>query len=93
MPMSQEQDKLRETLEELRSQLGELKKRDAQVAQHLEATIAEAEAALGGQSKQPHEHESMVARLSDAVREYEATHPSLAGNLGAIIDALGRMGI
>ncbi len=91
--MSDQGDKLRDTLEELRSQLGELRQRDAQVAENLEATIAEAEAALGGQTKQPDEHESMMTQLSDAVREYEATHPSLAGNLGAIIDALGRMGI
>lgn len=91
--MTDEHDKLRETLTELRSQLGELHERDAQVAEHLKATIAEAEAVLGGQPKQPHEHESITTRLSDAVRQYEATHPSLAGNLGAIIDALGRMGI
>jgi hypothetical protein len=91
--MAQDHDKLHETLEALRAQLGELRKRDAQVAQHLETTIAEAEEALGGRRKRPDEHESMMARLSDAVREYEASHPSLAGNLGAIIDALGRMGI
>ena len=88
-----EQDKLRETLDELRSQLAELRQRDPQVAAHLEATIAEAKAALGGQSKQPAEQESITQRLSDAMLDYEASHPGLAGNLGAIIDALGRMGI
>jgi hypothetical protein len=91
--MSDHLDKLRETLEQLRSQLDELRQHDPRVASHLEATIGEAEAALGGAVKPSEEHESMVQRLSDAVHDYEASHPALSGNLGAIIDALGRMGI
>jgi hypothetical protein len=91
--MTDEREKLRETLDELRSQLDELRQRDPAVADHLEATIAEAQAALAGKPGKPHGHASLVQRLSDAVREYEATHPGLAGNLGSIIDALGRMGI
>ncbi|MEX2115174.1 MAG: DUF4404 family protein [Pirellulales bacterium] len=91
--MSEQQDKLRATLDELRSQLDELRKRDPRVAEHLEATIAEAEAALAGDAR-PAEHQASISQqLSDAVRDYEASHPALAGNLGAIIDALGRMGI
>ncbi len=91
--MSEPQDKLRNTLEQLRSQLDELRKRDSRVAEQLETTIAAAEAALAGEAKPAEEHASLSAQLADAVREYEATHPALAGNLGAIIDALGRMGI
>jgi hypothetical protein len=88
-----EPDKLKETLQELRSQLDELRQRDPHVAAHLEATIAEAQAALAGPPKHAAAHKSIVERLSDAVRDYEASHPSLAGNLGSIIDALGRMGV
>jgi hypothetical protein len=91
--MSEPLDRLRSTLDELRSQLNELRQRDPQVADHLEATITEAEAALAGKTKPPEAHESISRQLSDAVRDYEASHPALAGNLGAIIDALGRMGI
>lgn len=91
--MAQGRDKLRETLDQLRSQLDELRQRDPTVADHLEATIAEAQAALGGRPGEPTEQESITKQLSDAVREYEASHPGLAGNLGSIIDALGRMGI
>jgi hypothetical protein len=91
--MSEPHDKLRNTLEQLRSQLDELRKRDPRVAEQLETTIVAAEAALAGEAKPAEEHASLSAQLSDAVREYEATHPALAGNLGAIIDALGRMGI
>lgn len=90
-------EKLRETLDQLRSQLDELRRRDPAVAEQLAATIDEAQAVLTGKS--PGEHEtpapqgSIVDRLKDAVLEYEASHPSLAGNLGGIINALGRMGI
>ena len=88
-----EHDKLRRTLEELRTQLDELRKRDPEVAEELEVTIAEAQALLGQERLPPPADASLVERLSAAVRDYEATHPALAGNLGSIIDALGRMGI
>ena len=87
-----EPDKLRRTLEELRTQLDELAKRDPEMAAELELTISEAQALLGKEPVRP-QNESLVERLSGAVKDYEATHPALAGNLGSIIDALGRMGI
>jgi hypothetical protein len=88
-----EPDKLRRTLEELRTQLDELAKRDPEVAAELELTISEAQAALGKPPLRQPQDTSLMERLTDAVKEYEATHPALAGNLGSIIDALGRMGI
>ncbi len=90
--MADELDQLRETLEQLRTQLDELRRRDPAVAEQLAATIAEARQALDREPTSA-PSESIVKRLSDAVLEYEATHPSLAGNLGSVIDALGRMGI
>jgi len=90
-------EKLRETLDQLRSQLDELRSRDPAVADQLAATIDEAQAVLSGTAPSAGEpaapQGSLVDRLKDAVLEYEASHPSLAGNLGGIIDALGRMGI
>lgn len=90
-------EKLRETLDQLRSQLDELRRRDPAVADQLAATIDEAQAVLSGIAPNAGESAapqgSLVDRLKDAVLEYEASHPSLAGNLGGIIDALGRMGI
>lgn len=90
-------EKLRETLDQLRSQLDELRRRDPAVADQLAATIDEAQAVLSGTAPSAGESAapqgSLVDRLKDAVLEYEASHPSLAGNLGGIIDALGRMGI
>ena len=37
--------------------------------------------------------ESIVERLSAAERHFESTHPTLAGIVGSIINALSRMGI
>ena len=91
--MADHHDKLRETLDQLSAQLDEMRKLDPKVAAHLDATIGEAKAALTGQPTPAAEQGSLVRRLSEAVLEYEASHPSLAGNLGSIIDALGQMGI
>jgi uncharacterized protein DUF4404 len=91
--MADEHDKLRETLHQLQRQLDDVRKLDPAVAQQLDATIAEAKAALAGAPIQPAKHQSIIQRLSDAVLRYEASHPSLSGNLGSIVDALGRMGI
>jgi hypothetical protein len=91
--MASQRDKLRETLDQLQAQLEEVRKLDPAVAEHLGATICEARAVLDGAPTHPAKHRSIVDRLSDAVLKLEASHPSLAGNLGSIIDALGRMGI
>jgi hypothetical protein len=93
--MANEHDKLRKTLAELNAQIEELRARDPEVAEKLAATIADAETALIGraQPRDDEEAETLVERLSDAVLEYEASHPSLAGNLGAILHALGNIGI
>jgi acetylornithine deacetylase/succinyl-diaminopimelate desuccinylase-like protein len=39
------------------------------------------------------ESESIVARLAETAREFEGTHPALAGTVGSLIDALGNMGV
>ena len=91
--MAGEHDKLRETLNRLQVQIDELRRRDPEVAQHLQTTLAEANAVLGGEPTRPDEHRSLVERLSNAVLKYETSHPILAGGLGKIIDALSQMGV
>jgi hypothetical protein len=91
--MDEKHDKLRRTLDELSAQIDEIRKLDPQVAEHLLATIDEANAALGSQPARPEANRSIAARLSDAILKYEASHPDLATNLGSVVDALGQMGI
>jgi chorismate mutase len=91
--MAGEHDKLRESLDQLQAQLDAMRQRDPAMGAQLDSLIGQAKTALGGPPLQPAEHRSIVKRLSDAVEKYEASHPSLAGNLGSIIDALSQMGI
>jgi Domain of unknown function (DUF4404) len=39
------------------------------------------------------DEESIIERLSAAERHFEQTHPTLAGIVGSIVNALSRMGI
>jgi hypothetical protein len=89
--MSDEHEKLREALDRLQSQLDEIRGAQPQVAEHLGTTLAEARALLEGQSTA--KAGTLTERLSDAVLKYEASHPTLAMNLGSIVDALAQMGI
>jgi hypothetical protein len=86
-------DKLKAALDELQAQLEEMRAVDPEVASQLGSTIDQARAVLAGRPTAADEHASMVEKLRGAVLEYEASHPTLAGNLGAVINALGQMGI
>ena len=90
--MSGEHDKLRQALEELQAQLDELRQIDAGAAEHLDATIAEAQAVLAAQPEGQEPH-TVSEQFSDALQHYEASHPTLAGNLRSVIDALAQIGI
>jgi hypothetical protein len=91
--MAGEQDKLRETLDELRAQLDDIRQRDPALAAQLDATVARVNSVLTARTVDANEQRSIVKRLSDAVQKYEASHPTLAASLGSIIDALAQMGI
>ncbi len=91
--MADQHEKLRQTLDQLQSQLEDMRKLNPAVAESLQATITEAREVLHGQTTVPQRHQSIVDRLRQEVLRYEASHPSLAGNLGSVIDALGQMGI
>lgn len=90
--MASDQDKLQEHLEQLQTQLDTLRRRDPVVAAALETALGEFKALLAG-GMAPAEHRSLVDRIGEIVLKYEASHPQLAGNLGAVVDALARMGI
>jgi hypothetical protein len=91
--MAEDRARLQQLLAELRSQLAESKSVDAKTRSRLETTISDTERALSGQSLRRAAAEPLRERLTDAAGEFEATHPTLSGTLGSIIDALGRMGI
>lgn len=98
--MSQPHERLNETLAELQAQLEQVETLEPEVRERLVGAIDEIQAALERHEPQAaslpieqEHHESIVGRLRDSVRHFEETHPNLAGAVGSVIDALGRMGI
>jgi hypothetical protein len=90
--MSGEHDKLRQALEELQAHLAELRQIDASAAANLDATIADAQNVLGAKAAGQERH-TVAEQFSEALQHYEASHPTLAGNLRSVIDALAQIGI
>lgn len=101
--MSDDVAKLRATMAELNEQLAALGSVNPEVRARLETALAdihrlldqgaaERSGTVGGEPSGEHD-ESIVQRLAAAERHFERTHPTLAGVLGSVIDALARMGI
>jgi hypothetical protein len=91
---------LRATLTELHRQLETAESIDPESAVMLRQAIADIEHVLSRRAKgsqpSPAEagaHRSLVRRLTDAARGFEATHPMLSGAIGGVVDALAQMGI
>jgi predicted NBD/HSP70 family sugar kinase len=91
--MTPEHEELRKALDQLQAQLDQMRAVDPDVARQLGTTIDEAKDVLAGGGGHTHAPHSLVEQLKQAVLEYEASHPTLAGNLGALVRALGQMGI
>jgi hypothetical protein len=101
--MADESNNLRETLARLHDQLRGAPNVNPETRTALQDLLAEIrglletgsthDASAAGGTSRAKQHESIVTRLGTAEREFEATHPTLAGIVGSIIDALGRMGI
>lgn len=86
-------EKLRQALEDLQARLVEMHSIDPAVAEHLETTIAEARGVLAKESAPAEEHQGVADSFGEALRNYEASHPTLAGNIRSVVDALAQIGI
>jgi hypothetical protein len=89
--MSEEVEKLRATLEELKTELSGMEQDDPEVRELLQSALGDIQQSLEG--KEPGGEHSIADRLASAARHYEDTHPNLSATLGGLIDALSRMGI
>lgn len=90
--MSDPADRLRNTIAELESELGELDQVDPETRAVLERAMVEIQSAL----KQPEgewESDSFMHQLQTAAERFESSHPTLFGIISRTIDALGQMGI
>ena len=103
--MNDDRIRLEQLLGELRAQLAASSTVDAPLRRRLEQTLSEVQQALSAPGGLPpaatanaspavgHSGEPLGKRLSEAAIDFEVSHPALAGTLGSLIDALGRMGI
>ncbi len=101
-------EKLAATLDELHRELATIGPGDVEVQQLLRGALAEIQAALdAAASGNPADDEPLRAGacetptapaawrtpLADAAQHFEASHPTLAGLISSLLDALARMGV
>ncbi len=96
--MPQQHRQLHDTVTELHAQLGSLREVDPEAQQLLEQALddildvlakrptAEPAAAGGDEA-------TLTARLTEASRHFQETHPNLSNTLTGLVEALQRMGI
>lgn len=89
--MPNDRQQLLATVAQLKQQLDEVQGLDPATQARLRATLADLEVALANQK--PALQPGLAERLGQAAREFEESHPILAGTVGSVIDALARMGI
>ncbi|HTQ37839.1 MAG TPA: DUF4404 family protein [Pirellulales bacterium] len=89
--MSTNTEQLKATLEQLHGQLAEIDTLDPAARDNLSAAMQEIQRAL--QNKTSPAAKPLMRRLGESARQFEDSHPALAGTIGSLIDALGRSGI
>ena len=88
--MSDEQ--LRQSLNELRSELERLKSEETQIRERLDALISGVETGLEKPEDTAH-LQSLVQDLRQSISQFEVSHPRATGILNQIMVTLGNMGI
>ena len=84
---------LRQMLEQLHTEIQRAETIDDRSRELLRNVLGDIEDLLERKQKQGTEPESIVERLREAVGTFEKTHPTLTSAIGAVADALSRMGI
>jgi Domain of unknown function (DUF4404) len=89
--MSDQQQRLKATLDDLHQQLAGVEQLDPAQQAQLSATLQEIQTALAG--KKSASSESVMRRLGEMAREFEDSHPALATTIGGLINTLANSGI
>ena len=85
-------DRLRQSLSELRLELERLEAEEAQVRERLDALIAGVELRLD-QPADSAQHQSLVEDVRQSISQLEVSHPRATAILNEIMVTLGNMGI
>lgn len=96
--MNEQLEKLQAAVQDLEQAIGDVDTLDPQARQALEQAARDIQQALAGSSEPAVTALSVTApsvteRLQEAARQFETSHPTLAGVLERIVDALGQLGI
>ena len=84
---------LRETLEQLHTELKCADTIDERSRELLRGAIADIEDLLERNQKRGTQPESIIEQLREVVRAFETTHPTLTNAINGVADALAKMGI
>lgn len=84
---------LRQMLEQLHTELQSADTIDERSRELLRSVLGDIEDLLERKQERGTPPESIVERLREAVGTFEKTHPTLTSAIGAVADALARMGI
>jgi hypothetical protein len=96
--MSGEVNDLERRVDELHRALASADRVDPATLEALDVLLADidrlrAKKPAGGTAIAPAAGDAHVDRLTEAAQRFQATHPTLAGTLEGLADALSRMGI
>ncbi len=86
-------ENLRANLRELEAELAAGQTLDAETKASLEEVAQEIRRVLANNRPEDPAPESLLERLQEEERAFEASHPTLTQALARIINALGQMGI
>ena len=85
--------RLRELVSSLHEELERTPEVDAEGRELLRELTGDIEDLVGHDEPAPQTRDSAAERVESAALRFEAEHPRVAGILGEIVDALGRLGI
>ena len=85
-------EKIRETVTELESELGDLESIDDETRQVLLQALDEIRAALAKDGPQI-QNESLIDRLKHSAEKFEDAHPNVTRLISGLVDNLGQIGI
>jgi hypothetical protein len=91
--MTDNLEKLRSTLGELKEELHSLGTIDDQTRQSLEDVVQDIHSSLHSSEGTDIENHSLIERLKEAAQGFEESHPTLSGIVARMIDGLGQIGI
>ena len=86
-------ERLRELVSSLHEELERTPQVDAEGRDLLRELTGDIEELVGHDAPAPESRDTAAERVETAAVRLEAEHPRLAGILGEIVDALGRLGI